>query len=176
MRGEIEGLGSIPKKIEGCEKIVVTVGFFVVIENFSSEALLGRLRKVKFASLLFCTSVSCLWNYSFCRKSMHSSIKISFVVILICLDVGRLQFQFWNVILFHASICLFCNWSLTFRFTVFCMFTISWVMLFYFPLYALLCNLSQRWWMILVILCFFESMFAHSTELTYKTQNLVACN
>lgn len=46
MRGEIEGLGSIPKKIRGCEEIVVTVGFFVVIENFSSAALLGRLLKV----------------------------------------------------------------------------------------------------------------------------------
>lgn len=49
MRCEIEDLGSIPKnKIEGCEKILVTVGFFVVIENFSSEALHGRLRKVKY--------------------------------------------------------------------------------------------------------------------------------
>lgn len=49
MRCEIEGLGSIPNnKTEGCEKIVVTVDFFVVIENFSSEALHGRLRKVKY--------------------------------------------------------------------------------------------------------------------------------
>lgn len=46
LRGEIEGLGLIPNKIEGCEENVVTVGFFVVIENFSLEALLGRLQKV----------------------------------------------------------------------------------------------------------------------------------